>query len=169
MSEKLEAAISELKEHLDQQLQEAADTKKMINALRKRMGLDPLYADVAVEQVGAIRPDQFYGKPLAAAAGEYLERRKQACQAEEIMRGLEQGGFDFDATGWKEKDRLRMLALSLAKNNTKFHKLPNGTYGLLAWYDQAVLAKRTKEEKKQNGSEDAVAAEEPAAAEKASA
>lgn len=152
MSDKLEAAIGELQEHLEQQLQEAADTKKTINSLRKRMGLDPLYADVSVEQVGAVRADQFYGKPLAAAAAEYLERRKQATTAEDIMHGLEQGGFDFDATGWKEKDRLRMLAISLAKNNTKFHKLPNNTFGLLAWYDQAVLNKRTKEERgKQNG------------------
>ena len=39
------------------------------------------------------------------------------------------GGFDFDATGWEEKDRLRMLAIALAKNNVKFHKLPNGTVG----------------------------------------
>lgn len=152
MSEKLEAAISELQEHLDQQLQEAADTKKMINALRKRIGLEPLYADVAVEQVGAIRPDQFYGKPLAAAAGEYLERRKQACPADEIMRGLEQGGFDFDGTGWKDKDRLRMLALSLAKNNLKFHKLPNNTFGLLSWYDAAVIKRAKDERGKQNGS-----------------
>lgn len=147
MSDKLSGAIEELQCHLDQQLQEVADTKKMINALRKRMGLDALYADVAVEQVGPIRPDQFYGKPLATAAHEFLERRKQACPAEEIMRGLEQGGFDFEATGWKEKDRLRMLAISLAKNNVKFHKLPNNTFGLLTWYDQAVIAKRTKDER----------------------
>ncbi len=152
MSDKLTGAIEELQAHLEQQLQEASDTKKTINALRKRMGLDPLYTDVSVEQVGAVRPDQYYGKPLATAAQEYLERRKQACPAEEIMRGLADGGFDFDATGWKEKDLLRMLAISLAKNNTKFHKLPNNTFGLLAWYDQAVLAKRTKEERKQNGS-----------------
>jgi hypothetical protein len=152
MSETMEAAISELQEHLNLQLQEAAETKKMINALRKRNGQEPLYADVAVENVGPLRPDQFYGKPLAAAAGEYLERRKQACPAEEIMRGLEQGGFDFDGTGWKEKDRLRMLAVSLAKNNAKFHKLPNNTFGLLSWYDAAVI-KRAKEERgKQNGS-----------------
>src|SRR5690242_12293287 len=135
MSDKLTGAIEELQAHLELQLQEAADTKKMINALRKRMGLDPLYQDVAVEQVGTIRPDQYYGKPLATAAQEYLERRKQACPAEDIMRGLQDGGFDFEATPWKEKDRLRMLALSLAKNNTKFHKLPNNTFGLLSWYD----------------------------------
>jgi len=156
MSDKLQAAIEELQTHLDQQIQEVADTKKMINALRKRMGLEPLYADTSVEQAGPLRPDQFYGKPLATAAQDYLERRKQACTAEEIMRGLEQGGFDFDGTGWKEKDRLRMLAISLAKNNVKFHKLPNNTFGLLAWYDQSVINKR-KEERgergKQNGAE----------------
>lgn len=169
MSDKLAAAIEELQAHLEHQLQEAADTKKMINALRKRMGLDALYQDVAVEQVGAIRPDQYYGKPLAAAAGEYLERRKQACPAEEIMKGLEQGGFDFDATGWKQKDQLRMLAISLAKNNTKFHKLPNNTFGLLAWYDQAVLNKKPKEAK-QNGSVEPVKDEDAeAVTEKASA
>jgi|SRR5208282_645077 hypothetical protein len=166
MSEKLEAAITELQEHLEQQLQEAADTKKMINGLRKRMGLDPLFADVSVEQVGAIRADQFYGKPLAAAAGEYLERRKQATTAEDIMRGLEQGGFDFDATGWKEKDRLRMLAISLAKNNVKFHKLPNNTFGLLAWYDPAMIKRAKDERGKQNAS---VQEPEEAAEEKASA
>jgi|SRR6185312_3508172 len=165
MSEKLTAAIDELQSHLDEQLQEVSETKKMINALRKRMGLDPLYNDVSVEQVGAIRPDQYYGKPLASAAGEYLERRKQACPADEIMRGLEQGGFDFESTGWKEKDRLRMLAISLAKNNSKFHKLPNNTFGLLSWYDQAVIAKRPKEERPKNTGSDSEESE----AEKASA
>lgn len=167
MSDKLTAAIEELQSHLEQQLAEASDTKKTINALRKRMGLDALYQDVSVEQVGAMRRDQFYGKPLATAAQEYLERRKQACPADEIMKGLEQGGFDFDATPWKEKDRLRMLAISLAKNNVKFHKLPNNTFGLVTWYDAATIAKRPKEERaKENGSEkvDEEAAEEAASA-----
>src|ERR1700688_1526188 len=106
--EKLTGAIEVLQSQLEQQLQEASETKKMINSLRRRMGLDPLYADVSVEHVGAIRPDQYYGKPLATAATEFLERRKQACTAEDIMRGLADGGFDFDGTGWKQKDQLRM-------------------------------------------------------------
>ena len=73
------------------------------------------------------------------------------------MTGLEAGGFDFKATDWKEKDYLRMLALSLAKNNAKFHKLPNGTFGLLSWYDQSVINKRPKEERgKQPASVDEV-------------
>lgn len=167
MSDKLTGAIEELQAHLDLQLQDVADTKKMINSLRKRMGLDPLYTDVAVEQGGAIRPDQFYGKPLATAAQEYLERRKQACTGEEIMAGLLQGGFDFDALGWKEKTRMRNVTISLAKNTQKFHKLPNNTFGLLAWYDPNVISAK-RERAKQGGSgsepeEDAVVADEASA------
>ncbi len=140
MSEKFSAAIEELQTQLEQQQQDVADTKKMINALRKR-------------------------KPLATAAQEYLERRKQACPAEDIMRGLEQGGFDFDVLGWKdEKHRLRNVAISLAKNTQKFHKLPNNTFGLIAWYDPAVI-KRAKEErgKQAESTEDEEAVEQASA------
>jgi hypothetical protein len=147
MSNTLSAAVQELQEQLDQQLRDVAETKKMINALRKRMGEAPLYEDVVMEQGGTIRPDQYYGKAFAAAAQEYLERRKQATSAEEIMAGLQKGGFDFDAVGWKEKTRLRNVAISLAKNSQKFHKLPNGTFGLVTWYDAAMIrkARDTKE------------------------
>lgn len=158
MSDRLSAAIDELEEHLARQLAEAADTKKTINSLRKAMGLEPKYTDTTVEASGSIRPDQYYGKALATAAADYLERRKQAASAEEIMRGLEQGGFDFESTSWKEKDRLRLLAVSLAKNTVKFHKLPNGTFGLVDWYDQAFLERR-KQERKQNASAEEAEAE----------
>jgi hypothetical protein len=146
MSDDLSPAVAALQRKLDEQLQTVSETKKLINMLLKTMGKPPQYSDVG-ESSGIIRKDQFYGKPLATVAQEYLEMRKQACPAEEIMRGLEEGGFDFAATGWKPKDYLRMLAISLAKNNVKFHKLPNNTFGLLAWYDQAVIAKRGKEER----------------------
>jgi hypothetical protein len=154
MSERLAAAIEELEEHLAQQQAEVADTKKMINSLRKRMNLEPLYTDVSVEGIGSIRPDQYYGKPLATAASDFLERRKRACSAEDILRGLIDGGFDFDAIEWKEKDRLRLLASSLAKNNVKFHRLPQGQFGLLDWYDSSAITKRVPKERKQNGSVD---------------
>ena len=69
---------------------------------------------------------------------------KQACQREEILRGLVAGGFDFDILGWKEDDRLRSLAISLAKNtgaSGRFHRLKNGTFGLRSWYDEDFLKK----------------------------
>ena len=149
MSEKLNAAIEELQSQLELQLQEVAETKKVINNLRKRMGLAPLYEDVTIEQTANIRPDQFYGKPFATAAQEYLERSKRACSAAEILAGLVQGGFDFRTTNWKsEEDRLRMVAISLAKNNVKFHKLPNNTFGLVPWYPNVTEKDETGDAEK---------------------
>ena len=144
MSDKLQAAIDVLAEQLETQLQEVSETKKMINSLRRRMGQDPLYSDVSVESVGgaASRPDLYYGKPLATAAQMYLEGRKRACEAEEILQGLKAGGFDFDALQWKEKDRLRSLSMSLAKNTKTFQRLPNGSFGLLSWYDANSIRRR---------------------------
>jgi hypothetical protein len=149
MDDKLNAAIEVLVAKLDEQMRSVIDTKKMINSLRQMNGEEPLYHDTELEQsqiMGLSRPDIFYGKPFATAAREYLEMRKRSCLAEEVLRGLEQGGFDFNVLGWKEKDRLRSLAISLAKNTTFFHKLPNGTFGLLSWYPE--VAKRKSEREK---------------------
>ena len=154
MDPKLSGAIEVLVEQLQQQVREIAETKKTINALRKRGGEEPMFLDVEVEkiQAGSIRSDQFYGKPLSTAIQEYLEQRKNSGQgaapAEEILRALEQGGFDFRAVGWKDNDRLRSLAISLAKNTKTFHKLPNGTFGLFSWYDQAMLKRAEKSQAK---------------------
>lgn len=140
MKAELSPAVDALRAQLREQLAEADETKKMINSLLRRMGEEPEFGDSELDQRETTRPsiggraDQYYGKPFATAAQEYLERRKQACSAEEILRGLEQGGFDFRQLNWKEDDRKRSLAISLAKNNQKFHKLPNNTFGLVVWY-----------------------------------
>ncbi len=145
MSHKLTPAIEALQEELERQLSEVAETKRTINSLLRRMGQEPIYTDDMEEaRTSTIRADQFYGKPLATAAREYLEirRNRGAVDAAEILQGLQSGGFDFRTTGWKEKDYLRMLSISLAKNNVTFHRLPNGTFGLLAWYPQATTKKK---------------------------
>lgn len=140
MADELAPAVAVLQRKLDEQMKGVAETKKLINMLLKTMGQPEQFHDIE-ESSGIIRPDQFYGKQFATAAAEYLEVRKQACQPEEIMRGLAEGGFDFDVMGWKENDRLRSLAISLAKNNTKFHRLKNGSFGLRTWYDEDFLKK----------------------------
>ncbi len=134
MDQKLSAAVEVLVAQLNEQMKQVADTKSTINALLRSMGKEPMFSDVSVEQASAIRPDLFYGKPLATAAQLFLQRRGQACRAEEILRGLEQGGFDFRPLEWEEDDRLRSLSISLAKNTKVFHRLPNGTFGLLSQY-----------------------------------
>ena len=87
MPDELSPAVAVLQRKLDEQLQAVAETKKIINMLLKSMGKPAQYADVA-EGSGIIRADQFYGKPLATAAQKYLELRGQACQPNEILRGM---------------------------------------------------------------------------------
>jgi hypothetical protein len=145
-------------------MREIAETKRMINGLRRRMGEEPLYADVEHEETtGPIRKDMYYGKPLSTAARMFLERRKTACTPEEIMKGMEAGGFDFKAMNWKEADRLRVFAITLGKNSQIFHRLPNDTIGLLEWYPTVAAAKKDKAEKEQKngGAAEGAAEEEP--------
>src|SRR5258708_34494343 len=102
MKTELSPAVEALRNQLHEQMAEVNETKKMINSLLKRMGEEAEFPEADLGQMsmrlnGASRPDLYYGKPFATAAQEYLERRKHACSAEEIQRGLEHGGFDFRA------------------------------------------------------------------------
>jgi len=155
MNDKLISAVEVLLTQLQEQIQEVSETKKTINALRRRMGQEPLFADVAAEQIGSasIRSDQFYGKSVLIAAREFLEMRRRACSAEDIIEGLKQGGFDFKALTWKEGDRLRSFSMTLAKNSKMFHRLPNGTFGLPAWYPE-VMNKRAEEKERPESDKD---------------
>lgn len=141
MADELGPAVTALQRKLDEQLKAVTETKKTINMLLKMMGREPQYQDSEDDTSGVIRADQYYGKPLATAAQEYLTMRKQACQPEDILRGMMAGGFDFDVIGWKEADRVRSLSMSLAKNVAKFHRLKNGSFGVKSWYDSDFLKK----------------------------
>ncbi len=161
-NERLTAAVEALQEELVSKMQEVSETKKMINSLMKKMGEEPLYTDVDVpDAAGTTRPDMYYGKPLQTAARMFLERRKTACVAEEIMKGLQAGGFDFSSLDWKENDRLRLFAVTLGKNSQVFHRLPNGTVGLLEWYPTVVKKEKSEKEEIKNGKEAEKKAPEP--------
>lgn len=147
MSEHIKKSIEELRGQLETKLAEVSELKKVINMLCKTMGSQPMFTDVEMESVGPgvrVRPDQFYGKSPIKAAREFLEMRGQASSAEEILDGLESGGFDIKGQGWNDKLKLRSLAISLAKNTAVFHRLPNQTYGLLAWYPNVKEKKQNK-------------------------
>lgn len=149
MSDRLSGAVEELEIQLQEQLQEVSNTKKLINSLLKRTGQPPRYLDTSVETAGPIRKDVYYGKPLATAIQMVLERMGGAATAADILKALEEGAFDFRPLKWTDAMRLRNLAISMAKNTKAFHKLPNGTFGLVPWYDAATInaSKREKEEK----------------------
>jgi methyl-accepting chemotaxis protein len=68
---KLDGAIEALLEELQIQMNQVSETKRTINALLRRVGKEPQFAEEAAEQIGAasvrIRPDQYYGRALATS------------------------------------------------------------------------------------------------------
>lgn len=145
----MEQVITQLVQELAEQMTEVRETKRMINRLCKKAGLDERYPDANDEGpvLGAtrIRSDLFYGKTLAAAAKEYLNMRKArhqgAATINEIYGVLQEGGYKFEAKN--DNNAKRSMRITLTKSDD-FHKLPNGTYGLSEWYP----ARMTSAEKK---------------------
>jgi hypothetical protein len=109
-----------------------------VNELCRGADRAPIYSDV--DQLSAvttsIRADEFYGKPLASVVRTILEKRAAAglfaAQVNDIYEAMQRGGYKFDAKN--DDNAKRGLYVSLGKNTSMFHKLPNGTYGLLEWY-----------------------------------
>jgi hypothetical protein len=146
MSTELQGAINVLVSRVDQKSKELIEMKRMVNQLCREIGQAELYSDADLQDRGSARPnldpDQYYGKPPVTAAREYLERRGKAVPLDEILDALERGGFDFDAQGWSESQRLRHLGSSLGKNSVMFHRLPNDTWGLVKWYPNVVKERK---------------------------
>jgi hypothetical protein len=139
--EVLVQAIKKIQDDLDKLMAEVNKKKNVINEIYGILGQPPPYEIEGESGAQALRPDQFYGKAFATAASEFLQRRRHACTAEEIYDGLKEGGFKFP---WEENDRLRSVAISLAKNSQLFHRLPNNTFGLLAWYPDIDIEPKRK-------------------------
>jgi hypothetical protein len=133
---------------------ETADMKRMVNKLCGFAKQVPRYPDIGPDggggSDGPLKADQFYGKPLATAVREYMEMRgspssggRGAATVKEIFAALKEGGFAFDTKN--DENAMRGLRISLAKNTVTFHKLPNGQFGLLAWYPNAKQPKSDRE------------------------
>ena len=117
-----------------------------VNVLRSKAGLPPrdpsgpLGGDGLSSQSSGVaqvmRPDQFYGKRLGAAAREYLEMRDAQgigpAKPREIFEALKVGGYQFGSKD--ETNQMVVLRTMLRKNPRMFHKLPNGSWGLRSWY-----------------------------------
>lgn len=146
MREELKPAIEALQGDLADLERQVAETKQVINRLCVRAGLDPLYPDAipaASASVGALRPDSFYGKSVTTAAREYLEMRRAAglgpATPREIYEALEKGGYTFEAKD--ATNAIISVRATVRKSSSIFHRLPNGTYGLLTWYPNARAAR----------------------------
>lgn len=145
MNSSLRAAIKELQAQVEQKAEELVTLKRTVNLLCANLQEQPIYPDADEPGTGsrAVSAHEYYGKSPLVAARMYLDMVGEPVPVEEILDALERGGFDFEDQGWDEKTRLRALAISLSKNTAIFHRLPNGTYGLIKWYP-AKQAKKSK-------------------------
>lgn len=146
-------AIDALEEELAAIENQAAELRNIINMLCQRAGLDPRHADIkgSAQKAAAtsIKPDTFYGKKMQTAARECLEMRKRAdsgpATPRQIFGALTAGGFKFETKD--ENNSLVSLRSTLRKNSATFHKLPNGEYGLRAWYQNIKAPKEDNQER----------------------
>lgn len=170
MTDAFAPAIAALQGELADVERKARELKSTINVLCKHAGQPELYPNVETEQsgtasIGSIKADTFYGKVIGTAAREYLEMRKVAnlgpATPREIYDALVQGGYQFETKN--EQVALVSLRSNLRKNSRTFHKLPNGQYGLLAWYPNAKPAKVTANDQDEDDDAKTAAGIEPAA------
>jgi len=152
MSDHINKTIEDAQGELRKREQAVRETKRFINQLCKFGQMELMYPEAEGDDEtsaapSAIRRNAFYGKPLATCVREILEIRQRSGQGhreaslEDIMAALKAGSFDIGAISKDADGQKRGVAISLAKNSATFHKLPNGDFGLMEWYDHVRKAK----------------------------
>lgn len=148
MGEHIRKTMAEIQQQIREIEVELKRKRQMVNDLAGMAGMPHVYANVeenTTQSVHAIRPDQWYGQNMSKAIREYLEMRRAADQGpatvNEIFDALMQGGFNFEAKN--DENAKRSLRISLTKNTSIFHRLPDRKhYGLVEWYPDIKNAKR---------------------------
>jgi hypothetical protein len=130
--------IGELQKVVVKKETELNDAKRTVNNLCKMVGKEPIYqiADTNSSVLyDHLTGDEYYGQPLARALTMILESRKLAgsgpATVKEIHERLLRGGYLFESKN--DTNAMRGIRISMRKNK-KFHRLPNGRYGLTMWY-----------------------------------
>jgi hypothetical protein len=148
MRPELMPAIEALEQELMTLESKANELRSAINTLCRHAGVPTRHAEGIQTAANGmtlsqIKPDTFYGKRMQTAAREFMEMRKAAGQGpakpRDVYEALRDGGFQFETQD--EDTALVSLRNTLRKNSQTFHKLPNGQYGLRAWYPNAKPAK----------------------------
>jgi len=119
--------------------------KTAINGLYELEGEPIPYPDAenaaseTVSRSVTIRPDQFFGRPLATVVREILgvrsQRQQGAIALDELFATMLSGGFDFE--GKDDATKKRTLAITVAKNPAFVRVPSSGHIGLAEWYPNA--------------------------------
>lgn len=165
MSDHLKRAIADLQDEIRRKEDELIGIKQTVNLLCQRAGLPQLFANSELQvsaDLSTIQPDTFYGQPLNTSIRRILEMRKTAnrgpASVPEIYDALDKGGFQFGSN--KRDSNIRGLRITLGKSTRDFHKLPNGSYGLVEWYPEIKSGKIKDNGAPSNGDEDDIEAPE---------
>lgn len=142
MSDHILKTIDQIREEISKAEETLRPKKTLVNQLCELAGIAPMYSGIDTEANGSGRPtirrNAFYGKPFSTCVREFFEMRQnlpvKEASLEDIFSALKEGGYDLKASGDKEDDQKRGIAIALGKNSQTFHKLPSGDYGLAAWY-----------------------------------
>jgi hypothetical protein len=151
MADVYQPAIEALQQRLAEEEAAVAETKKLINKLCEVAGRQAPYANVdeaATPNITTIRPDTFYGKKLYTAVREYLEMRHAAnlgpAGTRDIYDAIVSGGYQFEAAD--ANNAMTGMRAMMRKNSSMFHRLPNNSWGLTAWYENIKAAKRSNDD-----------------------
>jgi len=143
----IDKTIEDLRKAIADKERELGDAKRTVNNLCQMVGRPLLYElenQPSVMPTGQLRGDEYYGRPLATVITTVLEARKgQGVGPDKVKEIYEQmivGGYQFDAKS--DVNAMRGIRISMAKN-PKFHKLPNGKWGLTKWYPSAKESKES--------------------------
>lgn len=152
MSDKIEIAIEEVRNLIVSLERELMEKKRTVNSLCSIIQKPPIYGDAELAESThqmQVNSDAYYGKETPDVIEDILRRRrasgKGAMPVNEIYDAMVAGGYYFQTAN--HANAKRGIYISLGKN-PKFHKLPNGSYGLTEWYPAA------KEPKSKNGGAD---------------
>ena len=104
--------------------------------------------DIA-DPISVIYPGIFFGKSQPQAAKLLLERVKRPLKTKVIVECLDKGGLKVGG-----KSPAVNLWGILNRSSEVFVLVPRAGWGLVGWYDAAVLAKMGKEGVKENGEEE---------------
>jgi len=142
----IDKTIEELKQKVQDKQKELIEAQTMVNSLCKMAGKPPIYIIEEESKIatGELQGDEYYGRPLATVITTILEGRKiqgfGPATIKEIYEQMTAGGYQFDAKN--DNNAMRGIRISMSKN-VKFHKLPNGKWGLKEWYPNIKDGKGT--------------------------
>jgi len=123
------------KEMLAQWIAERDALNQLIEGLQKRLKIkgvkgDPgQKGDTANEEIGDVRPDEYFGMSQTEAAASYLKKVGHAAHIDKILEALQAGGLKLSG-----KTPKATLYTSLVRGTKRFVLVSPGTFGLSEFY-----------------------------------